>query len=236
MDRGAWRATAQGGHKRVGHDLATKPKETRKHLIFIGGYDGYCGVESGWFPDHQGPSTSPSGIWIICVWNLNPCLVFQLPQEWSRPSSLTLTCFPQTPWGCITRTFATMHGPAPCCLIFADTYYLHSNFPDLMLHWSTTLPESSLSSQEVNGLWGGYVSPWAGPGASSVLQASINLGLSILPITAGGIQSISSTWTTWTPIIHYAPGTPGPQRLWTHHQPAPRSPSGGLSAEAAPPA
>ena len=89
---------------------------------------------------------------------------------------------------------------------------------------------------EVNGLWGGHVSPWAGPGASSVLQASINLGLSILPITAGGIQSISSTWTTWTPIIHCAPGTPGPQRLWTHHQPAPRSPSGGLSAEAAPPA
>ena len=24
MDRGAWRATVQGGHKRVGHDLGTK--------------------------------------------------------------------------------------------------------------------------------------------------------------------------------------------------------------------
>ena len=41
-----------------------KPKETCKHLMLIEGYDGYCGVESGWFPDHQEPSTSLSGIWI----------------------------------------------------------------------------------------------------------------------------------------------------------------------------
>ena len=34
MDRGAWRAAVHGGHKRVGHDLATK-----QHML---------SVEPGW--------------------------------------------------------------------------------------------------------------------------------------------------------------------------------------------
>ena len=32
MDRGAWWATVHGGHKRVGHDLATKQQEVRISL------------------------------------------------------------------------------------------------------------------------------------------------------------------------------------------------------------
>ena len=42
MDRGAWRAAVHGGHKRIGHELATKQQQNSAFIVYVSLNPGKC--------------------------------------------------------------------------------------------------------------------------------------------------------------------------------------------------